>query len=219
MRLIDLTGKKYGKYTVIRRGEKKNPKKTHWICRCVCGVEKSIDASNLKNRNVTSCGCDKHGMTNTITYTSWAAMKSRCNNSKYNCYEHYGKRGIKVCARWSDSFTDFLADMGERPSLDYSIDRIDVNGNYEPGNCRWATRSQQRRNQREGMRGHRVEFRGKVMCLDMWAKEIGIKSRTLTSRFRKGWSVEKALTAPLMQGRSRGGIASQASRRGRNGGQ
>ena len=132
-------------------------------------------------------------------YMAWAQMKLRCLNPKSPKYPRYGGRGISVCSAWLE-FDAFIADMGARPSPDHSIDRIDNDGDYEPSNCRWATRTQQQRN-REANR--RLTHDGETATLAEWAERLGISTATLYSRVgRLGWSVEKALTTPrLNQGR------------------
>ena len=151
----DLKGRVFSRLTVIARDESKKTR-PRWMCICVCGAIKSVAACELKAGKTKSCGCYdadrkrtetiKHGFNRTPTYVSWCAMRARCTNSTLKSYRNYGGRGISVCERW-EAFEAFLADMGERPA-GKSIDRIDVNGNYEPANCRWATASEQRRNQR-----------------------------------------------------------------------
>jgi hypothetical protein len=160
--LHDLSGLRIGRLTVIGRAPNGKSRETRWNVRCDCGTVKAVGAPKLVAATTTSCGClarelssqrrrgkaltRTHGMTDTPTYSTWCAMKTRCTNANFPGYELYGARGITVCARWLN-FENFLADMGERPPR-LTIDRIDPNGNYEPGNCRWATPSQQRRNQR-----------------------------------------------------------------------
>ncbi len=120
-------------------------------------------------------------------------MRGRCRDPRNKCFANYGGRGITVCERWSD-FAAFLADMGPRPSLEHSIDRIDNSAGYSPENCRWATKSDQMRNTR---RNNNLTFRGETLCVSAWAERVGIARRTLLSRIKLGWSVERVLTAPL----------------------
>ena len=120
-----------------------------WKCKCDCGTEKILQRSNITCGRTTSCGCNKyktHGKSFAPEYIAWAGMIQRCNNPKAPHYFNYGERGITVCDRWLHSFEDFYADMGDRPSDGHSIERKDVNGNYEPSNCVWATRFEQQRN-------------------------------------------------------------------------
>lgn len=138
-----------------------------------------------------------HGYFGTPTYMVWHSMKRRCTMPSSQGYARYGGRGIKVCERWM-KFENFLADMGEKPK-GLSIDRIDNDGNYEPGNCRWATHSQQRNNQGPGRAIH-LTFRGETHSISEWAKRTGLKHPTIRERIHAGWSVEDALTAPLKPG-------------------
>jgi hypothetical protein len=165
MRLIDLTGQRFSCLTVIKRdGMTPDRKRVLWHCRCDCGIELHVQAGNLKSGNSKSCGClnrelisrraiersYKHGHSSRTEtspeYRSWAAMWGRCRCPNTPYYRLYGGRGVTVCERWT-SFENFLADMGLRPT-GRSIDRIDPYGNYEPGNCRWATPKEQRANRR-----------------------------------------------------------------------
>ncbi len=127
-------------------------------------------------------------------YSIWSNIRARCRNQNNTQYRSYGGRGIEVCERWATDFLNFLADMGRRPSPDHSIDRIDNDGNYEPGNCRWATRSEQARNRRSS---RFIEFNGKSMTLAAWADESGVNMRALHLRLKNGWPLERALTEPL----------------------
>lgn len=126
-------------------------------------------------------------------YQSWYSMRCRCNNPNASNYARYGGRGIRVHERW-DVFENFLADLGPRPSPSHTLDRIDVDGNYEPGNCRWATWQEQHRNRRNN---HRLSFRGETLTVQEWSERIGIPVKTLHERLRRGLSTERALTQPL----------------------
>ena len=148
----DLSGLRFGRLTVKHR-------RTVWVCRCDCGAEKSFRPHSLTSGDALSCGCltsarsgpsnsrFKHGWSHSRTAQSWYNMKYRCYDPKHERFADYGGRGITVCDRWRNSFENFLADMGERPPRT-SLDRREVDGNYEPGNCRWATPAEQRQNQR-----------------------------------------------------------------------
>jgi hypothetical protein len=128
-----------------------------WLCQCDCGNEITLSSNPLQRGNTKSCGCLKpesignahrtHGMRNTPEYDVWAGMRQRCTNPNHVGYANYGGRGITVCKRW-DIFENFIADMGQRPNSNYTIDRIDNNGNYEPGNCQWLKSGDQQKNKR-----------------------------------------------------------------------
>jgi hypothetical protein len=157
---LDLTGKRIGCLVVVRQHPERRLRKVQWVCRCDCGGERLVVSSELQKQKVTRCvacrqrqleGNDynrQHGLTNSSTYKSWRSMKDRCTRASHHAWDNYGGRGIQVCQRWLNSFEAFLADVGERPSLELSLDRIDNDGHYEPGNVRWATALQQRHNQR-----------------------------------------------------------------------
>ena len=165
MRHTDLTNKRFGRLFVVGLSHVTDGKKrAYWQTWCDCGAEKNIRADHLTSGVVQSCGCMRkeraaaastlacltHGMTGTPTYRSWAMMKVRCLNKENHKFPDYGGRGIRICERWH-SFDAFLADMGPRPP-GTSLDRIDVNGNYEPGNCRWADAKTQRANRRDTLK-------------------------------------------------------------------
>lgn len=172
---MDLEGGKFGRLTVLNFDSIKN-KNSYWLCACECGNQKVVAGGSLKNGISKSCGClqrentskanFKHGHTskNSPEYRSWRSMITRCEDPNNNRFEKYGGRGIKVCERWRHSFENFLEDMGKRPGLSHSLDRIDVNGNYEPSNCRWADYSQQninKRKQKNNKTGVRGVYRSK----------------------------------------------------------
>lgn len=129
-------------------------------------------------------------------YKSWSNMKQRCYNPKNADTHRYLERGITVCAEWRGSYYNFLADMGRKPDRTYSLDRIDNDGNYEPGNCRWATSKVQALNSSGALEARRHEHNGTNLTLTEWSKETGISKKTLNSRTNRGWSVEKVLTTP-----------------------
>lgn len=203
---IDLTGQKFGRLTVLKRMDSNQRGYCRWLCKCICGKEKIICSNDLKSGNTKSCGClflegnrTQHGhLKNDIvskTYNSWLSMIQRCTNPNKKAYKYYGGRGIKVCKRWKNSFENFLEDMGEPPTQEHSIDRIDNNKGYNKSNCRWATKKQQMRNTR---RNHFETHDGKTLCLSEWAEELNINYSTLSSRiFILGWPIEKALTTPV----------------------
>lgn len=155
---LNIAGERYGRLAAIRRTRQGPRRESYWLCRCDCGNEIEISLSNLRTGNSASCGCLRseittatstthgHRVGNTPEYESWSAMLARVRAKSGRRFEDYGARGITVCERWL-LFENFLADMGTRPP-GTSIDRINNDGNYEPGNCRWATASEQLANQR-----------------------------------------------------------------------
>jgi hypothetical protein len=207
-------GRRFGKLTVIAEcvEVKSSSRATrdyskYYFCQCECGDAVSVHASKLNRGETRSCGClssettttrnfqhghNKRG-TRTKVYNAWCHMRQRCYNEKNKSYADYGGRGIRVCDRWIDSFENFLADMGEPPSAGHSIDRIDHEGHYEPGNCRWAAKVVQANNKRNN---RLIYFAGEIKTLATWAREKGIEAETIGERLRRGWSIEKALSAP-----------------------
>ena len=134
----------------------------------------------------------RHGLTDTPTHSSWCSMNSRCNNPKVHQYPYYGGKGIKVCERWK-SFENFLSDMGPRPE-GMTLDRINNTKDYEPSNCRWATRDEQSKNRTTSIN---ITFNGKTQLLAEWARELGINPGTLANRLKSGWAIDRALTAAV----------------------
>lgn len=202
MKFIDLTGRKFGRLLVIERAENFKSGDARFKCKCDCGNEVIAGSQNLKRGTTKSCGCLQkevtinrssiHGMTNTRIFRTWAGMKHRCEDSKN---EHYGARGIKVCDEWTNDFMSFYnwsMENGYNDSL--TIERIDVNGNYEPSNCKWATIKEQNSNKTNK---RLIEFNGKTLSLTQWAEETGIEKDTIFNRLKDGWTVERALTQPI----------------------
>lgn len=201
-------GDKFGRLTVVKYCGKNKHQHNVWECVCECGNRKVVTTSALNSGAVKSCGCmweenkkaiktrvvKKHGMVDTQEYHAWNGMRQRCYNKNSPKYKNYGARGIKVCDRWLHSFENFYADMGKCPD-GFSLDRIDVNGDYTPENCRWADDVTQCNNRQFNFK---VTFNGITETLRYWSEKTGINKSALYLRIhRRGWDVEKALTTPL----------------------
>lgn len=196
----DLTGKKFWNMTVIRYVGINQKGRSIWLCKCDCGKEKVVVGSELKRGKVKSCGCLNRsidGLYRSRLYRIHHLMLCRCYTKSTTHYDSYGGRGITVCNEWrgKNGFMNFYNwSMKNGYANDLSIDRIDVNGNYEPNNCRWATHEEQSNNMR---RNKFLEYGGERLTVSQWARKLGINHNTLDKRLRKGWSVEVALTKPI----------------------
>lgn len=204
---IDLVGRTFGRLTVVKRSGTDRYGKAQWECQCACGNIKTVNGNNLRSGGTTSCGCRSkeqmknlkltHGKHYTSEYSIWAGIVKRCTNSKCKNFKNYGGRGITMYPGWMASFQDFYDYVGPRPSVEHSIERIDNNLGYIPGNIKWATKAEQNNNRRSN---HNITFNGKTMNLKQWAKELGIKRTTLNSRIvLMGWPIEKAFAVPVRQ--------------------
>jgi hypothetical protein len=205
--VVPMDGKQFGHLTVLRRegSEVRGRKKKYasWRCKCTCGQEVVVRGQNLRRGARKSCavnghfwdGREQHGATTThpSEYSSWRKMWERCTSPKQHNYKNYGGRGITVSDRWK-SFKMFLQDMGAKPDPSFTIERKDTNGNYEPGNCRWATRTEQYRNT---TRSVFVTYQGKKQLLYEVAKSLGLSTPVVYGRLKGGWSLESALSVPV----------------------
>lgn len=200
-KIKDLTGERFGKLTVVKYCGVINHRAV-FECKCDCGNTKVVQGQLLIRGNTKSCGClqketpnaTKHGLRNTHLYGVWCTMKSRCNNENSKHYALYGGRGITVCHEWQkfEPFYNWAIENGYKEGL--TLDRIDVNGNYEPSNCRWVDVKTQQNNRRNN---RLITYNGETKTLAQWADEKGISKTTLHNRLTKSkWSVEKALNTP-----------------------
>lgn len=193
------TKERFG-YWIIKGRSAKSPGK-YWNCLCDCGQERTVREDHLTSGRSKSCGCARveslkrlatHKLSNSPAYVSWAKMMERCYDSRHKSFHNYGGRGISVCRSWHD-VSSFVNDMGQPPARS-TLDRIDSNGNYEPSNCRWATRKQQSRNRRDNKL---LNYAGETRCISEWAERIGISHDALNYRLKK-WSIEKAIETPRL---------------------
>lgn len=199
----DLTGRKFGRWAVIRLHPERSGHNVMWLCRCECGVERAVAKCSLVYGKSTSCGCynsecskkrfTTHSKSKTTLYRIYTSMLRRCYDEGCPQFCDYGGRGIEVCERWRTGFEAFYADMGDRPE-DKSLDRIDNDGPYSPENCRWATRSEQANNRRDSKW---VEYRGKTQTLRQWANELTLDYDLVKYRINRGWTPDEAFTLPL----------------------
>lgn len=203
-RIEDLSGKRFGRLTVISIEQTNKQKGVRWLCECDCSNTIIVAASHLKNGHTKSCGCLSkenahtinlsHGMSKSRIYALWNMMKQRCTNPAVDNYCDYGGRGISVCDDWInfDGFYKWTLANGYQDGL--SIDRVDNSAGYCPENCRWVDARAQANNRRNNKI---LEYNGERHTLSEWGDIVGIKSHTIGERLRKGWSVEKTLSTPV----------------------
>ena len=207
-RLIDLTGQRFTKLTVTAFAGKDKHGNARWGCTCDCGAKTVALGCNLINGHTMSCGClqrerasssrTTHGGTHTRVYRIWEHVKTRCLNQNGEKYKWYGGRGITICDEWANSFEsfhDWAISNGYSDSL--TLDRIDVNGNYAPSNCRWVTMKEQANNRRSN---HYLTYNGETHTLKEWSEITGLNYKTLSTRINLlNWDTERALTTPIQE--------------------
>lgn len=208
----DLTGRRFGRLTVIEFYDHNKYGQPIWSCECDCGNTKIITGSELRSGSTSSCGClwrerimeakVTHGMSRSLIYAEYKNMKNRCYNENAHNYNYYGGRGIKMCERWRDDIHEFYDDVSILPNFGkegYSLDRIDNDGDYEPGNVRWATHREQCNNRRPRI-GNRIhEYNGEKLSLREISNITGISYSTLNNRIRKGWEPERAFNVEVQE--------------------
>jgi hypothetical protein len=212
--LNNLVGIRSGKIIVENFSHIRN-ECSFWLCKCDCGNHVVIRSDGIINKTSQSCGCSrfirkynyKAGRRKSMgaLFQVWSGMINRCYNVANRGYKDYGGRGIEVCERWRVLFNNFYEDMG-LPIEGYSIDRVDVNGNYEPGNCRWATDVEQSRNKRNNVN---INIFGTIMCVSAWGEIVKIKPGTISSRIARNWSDIEAIFTPVGSKRGIGYIVEE----------
>lgn len=208
---ISLSGQTFGRLTVIKRSRSHAYGKSipaYWITRCQCGRLKEVRGSHLRSGNVRSCGCltidvmtrrsTKHGEYDgqkwSPEYLAWASMKARCLNKKSRAYKSYGGRGIKIAEEWLESPMAFIRHVGRRPSQAHSIERKNNDGDYKPGNVRWATDKEQQRNRRVNLL---MTIDGVTRCAAEWAEIASAPAHRIERRVKAGWNHKDAVFAPV----------------------
>lgn len=205
-KFIDLTGKRFGRLFVIERGENDKQKKPMWKCQCDCGEYVTVRGAALSQGHTVSCGCycrekhTTHGGFGTRLYKIWQSMNDRCCCETHPAYADYGNRGIRVCEEWLDfaKFREWALENGydkTAPKWKCTLDRKDVNGNYEPSNCRWVDMKVQGRNKRNN---RLLEYNGEQHTLSEWSEILGVGYQTLYARItRYGWNGKDVLSRPI----------------------
>lgn len=192
----EIIGKRFGRLVVETETRMLSRRGRHYVCVCDCGGKAVAYGGHLRSGSKKSCGCVKgappktHGMSRTPEFRAWESAKARCYLPTNQRYQHYGARGIKMCAAWVESFAAFFADMGRKPSARHSLDRLDNDGHYEPGNCRWATPEEQNNNR--SINRH-VDVNGDRLTVAQASRRTGIPHGTILSRLDAGESDQEAV--------------------------
>ena len=198
-RLITI-GQVFGRWTVIASAPAGQHGRSRWWCRCQCGAVIDVAGASLNygiSRACRKCANRTHDASLTPEYRIWVGMRTRCYDKKHKKYKHYGGRGIGVATCWRDDFATWFAHVGPRPSPQHTLERIDNDKDYEPGNVRWATRREQARNTSQN---RWITFRGETRILMDWAVQFGLTFGCLCNRLNHGWPIEQALTEPVFKG-------------------
>ena len=216
-KFVDLTGQRFGKLVVIERTENKGIE-VRWLCKCDCGNQSIVASTRLKSGRTRSCGCLKgetakkvmstHKKTRTKIYNLYHLIKARCYKPYTNNFKDYGGRGITMCDEWLGkngfiNFYNWATNNGYKEEIlpngknKWTIDRIDVNGNYEPKNCRFVTNEEQAKNKRNTVY---LTYNGETLTQNEWAKKLNIYAGAIQWRLKKGWSVEETLSTPVKYG-------------------
>ena len=201
----DLTGMTFGYWQVLERTNNSKDGSSRWVCRCKCGATKTVLGKALTSQKTKSCGCYnkekaketfyKHGYSHTNLHNRWLKIRERCYNPNSRSFENYGGRGIQMCNEWKQNFMRFYSwaiENGYKPGL--TIDRIDVNGNYEPKNCRFINQKGQQNNRRNNVY---ITYKNKTQTLAQWADYYNIPYKILWKRIKLGWTFEKAISTQI----------------------
>lgn len=205
----NMIGKRFGMLTVIKEVEQRNSRGlVCYLCKCDCGNETIVCGRDMTREHTFSCGClhkqiarervTKHGGHGTRLYSVWKGMNNRCNNENTDYYKYYGGKGIKVCSEWTDYavFRDWALANGYTDDL--TLDRIDVNGDYCPQNCRWLTTKEQSNNRSNN---HRITYKGMTKTISQWADYFGLSYGAMSTRVYSGWSMERIEYTPPRKSR------------------
>lgn len=204
MKTSERIGQKFNRLTLLKAYPPERGRARRGLFRCECGNKKEAQLNAVLYGSTKSCGCmvkeyyasgtvRSHGDHRSPEYRSWTGMKSRCLNPNDTSYDRYGGRGIAVCDWWAESYENFLADMGRKPSPNHSIERIDNDGDYEPNNCRWASRHEQQANRSSS---RLLTYKGETMTMLQWAERLGMSWTSLANRAKRGMTDEEIITTP-----------------------